>query len=100
MSASKSKKDLLREAVSQPPKQLTTEEREDLGKNLLGSKAPSFQKALFSIEVQDLEWLDTTVATLKRTRRRSNKSELIKLGIALMKEKSLDELKELLKRLD
>lgn len=99
MSASKSKKDMLREAVSQPPKQLSPEEREDLGKNLLSPKSP-LRKALFVVEAQDLEWLDMTVATLKQTRRRTNKSELVKLGLSLIKGKNPEELKELLRNLD
>jgi len=99
MAKTKTKRDILREAVAKPRRQLTTKEREDLGKTLLSPKSP-LRKALFVLEAPDLEWLDMTVATLKSTRRRTNKSELIKLGVALMKEKNLDELRELLRNLD
>lgn len=97
--AKQTKKDILRQAVKTEPKKLTEKERESLGKKLLSQKS-ELKKALFVIESEDLEWLDTTVADLKRTRRRSNKSEIIKLGISLLKEKSQEELKELLKGLD
>ena len=94
-----SKRDRLREAISKPRHELTRTEREDLGKTLLSAPSP-LKKALFVVEAQDLEWLDMTVATLKRTRRRTNKSEMVKLGISLLKGKSPDELRELLRNLD
>lgn len=99
MATSKTKKDILREAVSRPRRQLTPEEREDLGKNLLSPKS-SLRKALFVIEAPDLEWLDMTVAKLKSKRRRSNKSEMVKLGLSLLKQKSPEELLGLLRNLD
>lgn len=99
MAKAKTKREILREAVSKPRRQLTPTEREHLGKTLLSPKS-ELRKALFVLEAKDLEWLDMTVATLKSTRRRTNKSEMIKLGIALMKEKSPEELRDLLRNLD
>ena len=43
------------------------------------------------ISKSDQEYLDRTVATLKRTRRKTNKSELVALGLALLRAKSSKE---------
>jgi hypothetical protein len=55
---------------------------------------------MFVLEPTDLEWLDTTVAGLKAERRRTSKSELIRLGIAIMKNMHPDELRQQLRDLD
>lgn len=99
MATPKTKRELLRAAGAKPRRQLTPKEREDLGKALLSPKS-TLRKALFVLEAKDLEWLDMTVATLKSTRRRTNKSEMMKLGIALMREKGPEQLLGLLRNLD
>lgn len=58
------------------------------------------QKMLVTLEQDDLSWLDTTVGTLKGLRRRTNKSEVIRVGLKLLREKTLDELRALLRDLD
>lgn len=96
----KTKREILHAAVSQQPRrQLTREEREDLGKDLLSPQS-SLRKALFVLEAGDLEWLDATVAVLKRRRRRTSKSELMRLGLSLMKDKSEEELRQLLRNFE
>ena len=67
--------------------------------NLLGPESP-VRKALFVLDVEDMEWLDSTVTQLKRKRRKTNKSELMRLGIALMKRLSEEELRQQLRELD
>ena len=97
----RSKRTILRQAVSKPRHSRSEKDLQHLSKSLL-SRAPrtSLPKALFVMEPDDLQWLDSVVATLKSTRRRTNKSEMIKLGVALMRQKTLDELRELLRQLD
>ena len=99
MADSKTKRDLMRQATAGGRRELTTEEREDLKTNLLGPES-TFRKALFVLDAQDLEWLDTTVATLKRKRRKTNKSELMRLGVSLMKQMSEDDLRKRLRELE
>jgi len=99
MAQKPSKRDQMRQGASQVRVPRTQENLQDLKKGIVGSKVP-FKKALFTMEQPDLDWIDGTVNTLRDSRRRTTKSELIKVGVALMKEKSLDELRELLRRLD
>lgn len=95
----KSKKERMLAGTSQPRHQLTEEHRADLGKHILGSPV-SFQKALFTMEKDDLEWISKTVSVLKERRRRTTKSDLIRVGVALMKEKSPEELQNLVRSLN
>ena len=90
------KRERLRKAVASPKRSLTDEERQDFSRNLLGPES-TLRKALFVVDATDLEWLDFTVATLKKKRRKTNKSELIRLGLFLMKTKSAEELTKLLR---
>ncbi len=99
MANAKSKRDMLRDVASGRRRTRTSEEREDMRVNLLGPESP-VRKALFVLDVEDLEWLDSTVTQLKRKRRRTNKSELMRLGIALMKRLSEEELRQQLRELD
>jgi hypothetical protein len=99
MAQKSSKRDQMRQGALQARAPLSEENLQHLKKGLVGSKVP-FKKALFTMEQPDLEWIEETVATLQENRRRTTKSELIKVGVALMKEKSLDDLRELLRRLD
>jgi hypothetical protein len=91
-----SKRERLQKAVATPRRQLTEDERLDLGRNLLGPES-TLRKALFVVDASDLEWLDSTVANLKRKRRKTNKSELVRLGLSIMKAKSAEELTRLLR---
>jgi hypothetical protein len=99
MTHAKSKRDILRQATAGPRRTLTAEEREDFKSHLLGPEA-TVRKALFVLDAQDLEWLDITVARLKRTRRKTNKSELMRLGVFMMKQLSEEELRRRLRELD
>jgi hypothetical protein len=99
MADAKSKRDMMRDVASGRRRTRTSEEREDLRVNLLGPESP-VRKALFVLDVEDLEWLDSTVTQLKRKRRKTNKSELMRLGIALMKRLSEEELRQQLRELD
>ena len=47
-------------------------------------------------EPDNAEWLDMTVATLKRTRQRTNRSELIDLAVTLLQKKSPQAIEKLL----
>jgi hypothetical protein len=82
--------------VSRPA--LSEENREHLGKSLLSPKKVQATKVLCTIEDPDLQWIDEAVQALKDTRRRTTRSEMMKVGIALMKEKSPEELGELLRK--
>ncbi len=95
----KSKIEQMKAGAAQPRHQLTEEHKVDLGRRILGSPA-SFQKALFTMEKEDLEWISQTVSALKENRRRTTKSDLIRVGVALMKEKSPEELRELVRSLN
>jgi len=99
MANAKTKRDMMRDVASGRRRARTSEEREDIRVNLLGPESP-VRKALFVLAAEDLEWLDSTVAHLKRKRRRTNKSELVRLGIALIKQLSEDELRQQLRELD
>jgi hypothetical protein len=99
MTQAKTKRDILRQATAGSRRALTAEEREDFKTHLLGPET-TIRKALFVLDVQDLEWLDTTVARLKRTRRKTSKSELMRLGVSMMKQLSEEELRRRLRELD
>ena len=94
----KSKIEQMQEGVNQPRPQLTDEHRVDFGKRILGSPV-SFQKVLLSMEKEDLEWVNKAVSDLKENRRRTTRSELMRVGVALMKEKSPEELCDLIRSL-
>ena len=53
-------------------------------------------KTFIYLDPNNAEWLDITVATMKRTRQRTNRSELIELGVALLRKKSLKDIAKLL----
>jgi hypothetical protein len=95
----KSKKEAMQQGIKPRPP-LTSQEQADLAKTLLSPQSP-LRKVLVVLEAPDLEWLDTTVGQLKATgRRRSNKSEMIKLAITQLKGKSVPELREMLRNFD
>jgi hypothetical protein len=51
-----------------------------------------------TISVSDQEYLNRTVATLKRGLPKTNRSELVALGLALLRQNSLHEIEKLLGR--
>jgi hypothetical protein len=96
---SQSKRDKLKAASNAPRPELSPEEQEHLEKSLLGSKS-RFRPLLFTVYAEDADWLRKTAGNLKRIRAKTGKSELIRLGIALMKEKSEEELLQRLRELN
>jgi hypothetical protein len=55
---------------------------------------------MFTPEPANLTWLDTTVASLKAVRWRTTKSELVRLGLWTLRQKEIDELRELPRQVD
>lgn len=99
--ATKSRRNRLVNAVKKPKSRRTPTERRKLGQGLLSPKAlKPLEKVMFVLEPGDLDWLNKTVAGLKAERRRTSKSEMVRLGIAIMKKMPPDELREELRALD
>jgi hypothetical protein len=101
--ATKSKRQTLRETLAKPRRRRTPADRERMGKDMrLRKRAtpPPYQSVLLLLEPQDVTWLDEMVGEIKPLRRRTSRNEMIRLGIALMKDKSPEELRELLRNLD
>ena len=94
-----SKLEKLRAATAKPRPELTDKNREDLGRKLLSPQSP-IRRVLFTLYVDDIDWLRQTAERLKRSRRKTAKSELMRLGISLMKEKSEEELLSRLRTLE
>ena len=61
-----------------------------------GRSTKRLHKLTATASKSDLEYLDRTTAQLKRTRQRTNKSELIALAVALLRQKSTAEIERLL----
>jgi hypothetical protein len=59
-----------------------------------------YQPVLISLYPADIAWLDATLRRLKRKRRKTAKSEMIRLGIARLKRLSDEELLDLLRTLE
>jgi hypothetical protein len=97
--ATKSKRQQMREGTARPRRR-TAADRQKVGESLLNLQPPQLEKVMFVLDPEDLAWLNTTVAGLKRERRRTNKSEMIRLGIAIMKNMEPDELRRHLRELD
>jgi len=74
--------------------------RRKAGKSAAAHEPPPLEKVMFVIEPADLAYLNTTVANLKAERRRTSKSELIRLGIAIMQNMDPGELRQHLRDLD
>ena len=92
------KRDLLEKAIAtRETKTLTTAQRQDLGKAYTDT---GFEKTLFLLKSTDVEWLNEVATRLKGSRRKTNKSELIRLGIHLLQQKPEDEVLELLRRFE
>ena len=93
-----SKRDQMLQGTAQGSRDLTPENKEDLGKQFLGPNATaSFQKTLVTLEKTDLEWLDATLREIRKNRRRTSKSDLMRVGVALLKEKNPEELCQLVR---
>ena len=90
---------LLEGIKNKPVTNLSREDRSDLGNGLRSPKS-TFRKRLYVVDATDEEWLKETVSSLKPTRRKTNQSELVRLGLAVLKEKSQDELTQLLRNLE
>jgi hypothetical protein len=99
--ATTSKRDRLRSAVNKPRARRTPAERQKLGQGLLSKKdVKPLLKIMFVMEAQDIDWLNKVVADLKPERRRTSKSEMMRLGVAIMKKMDPDELRQHLRDLD
>jgi hypothetical protein len=59
-----------------------------------------YQPVLISLYPTDVAWLAATVTRLKRKRRKTAKSELVRLGLSLLKRQSEAELLEQLRTLE
>jgi hypothetical protein len=98
--ATTSKRERLRRAVK-PRARRTPAERKKLGQGLLSQKdVKPLLKIMFVLESHDVDWLNKVVANLKVDRRRTSKSEMVRLGIAIMKKMDPDELRQQLRDLD
>jgi hypothetical protein len=90
-------------AAAKPRQRRTPADRERIGKDMrLRKRAtpPPYQSVLLLLEPQDIEWLDQMVDEIKPQRRRTSRNGMIRLGIALTKERTPAELRELLRNLD
>ena len=95
----KSKREELLKSASSKTRKRKTEDKEYLKESLVAENR-KYKRALYTMELSDLEWLDSTAKELNKiSRRKTSKSELIRAGIALMKEKEAEDLKEILKTL-
>ena len=57
-------------------------------------------RKLIVLGAHDVEWIDQTVSILKRRRRKTNGSELIRLGLSLLREMNEDELQRRLREFE
>jgi hypothetical protein len=95
----KSKRQVLRERTSAPRRKRTPADREKLGRDMISrnrTAPPPYEKILLLLEPEDLVFLNNMVAKLKAVRRRASRNELLRLGIALLKDKSPEELQKML----
>lgn len=59
-----------------------------------------YQPVLISLYPADIAWLNTMVKRLKRHRRKTAKSELLRLGLSLLKQQSEEALLDQLRTLE
>ena len=59
-----------------------------------------YQPVLISLFPADVAWLAATLKRLKRKRRKTAKSELLRLGLSLLKRQSDEELLDQLRNLE
>lgn len=95
----KDKQKFLERATTKQRRRLSDEERNDLGSGLTSPKS-SFRKRLYVVDASDEEWLKETVTAIKPTRRKTNQSELVRLGLAVLKKKDRDEITHLLRNFE
>jgi hypothetical protein len=95
-----SKRQKTRVRLSRSRRRQAAAPRRKAVKSAAAPEPPPLEKVMFVIEPADLAYLNTTVASLKAERRRTSKSELIRLGIAIMKNMDPDELRQHLRDLD
>ena len=98
--ATTSKRQQMREGLSRSRKRRPASGRAKTVKRVVRSGPQPLEKVMFVIEPADLAWLNTAVTELKAVRRRTSKSEMIRLGIAIMKKMDPDELRQQLRELD
>jgi hypothetical protein len=98
--ASTSKRQQMREGMSRSRKRRPTSGRAKTVKRVVRPTPQPLEKVMFVIEPADLAWLNTAVTELKAVRRRTSKSEMIRLGIAIMKKMDTEELRQHLRDLD
>lgn len=90
----------MRAGVSRSGKRRPSAQRTKTVKTVVTPGPKPLEKVMFVIEPPDLAWLNTAVTELKAVRRRTSKSELIRLGIAMMKKMDPEELRQQLRELD
>jgi hypothetical protein len=100
--ATQSKRETLRRRAKPRPRR-TPAERAKMGHDMVSSTRttlPSLERVLVNFEPQDLKWLNEKVAELKPARRRTSRNELIRLGIAILRDMDPDKLRQHLRELD
>ena len=90
----------MRAGMSRSRRRRPTAGRAKTVKSVVKPAPQPLEKVMFVIEPADLAWLNSAVADLKTVRRRTSKSEMIRLGIAIMKKMGPDELRQQLRELD
>ena len=95
----KNKKQFLEQATQKRRQRLSDEERNDLGRGLTSPQS-SFRKRLYVVDATDEEWVKAAVTAIKPVRRKTNQSELVRLGLAVLKDKDQDEITRLLRNFE
>ena len=91
-----SKRQMMRQGSATRRPGLTQQDRQDMKEKLVGPENRT-TRALFVLDEDDIRWLDDTVNRLKRTRRKTSKSQLVRLGVSLIRDMSQEELIRLLR---
>jgi hypothetical protein len=98
--ATTSKRQQMREGMSRSRRRHPSSQRAKTVKTVVTPGLKPLEKVMFVIEASDLAWLNTAVSELKAVRRRTSKSELMRLAIAIMKKMDPEELRQQLRELD
>jgi hypothetical protein len=98
--ATTSKREQMREGMSRSRRRHPSSQRVKTMKTVVTPGPKPLEKVMFVIEPSDLAWLNTAVTELKAVRRRTSKSELMRLAIAIMKKMDPEELRQQLRELD
>jgi len=64
------------------------------------SKPEAFKSTIVMLTKEDIEWLDELVVHLKRSRRKTSKSEIVRMAIKKFKNMKEDEILEKLRFLE